>query len=412
LRFAPALGAAVIYLLLISVPRLWHDVIWPQAMAPHGAVFLDMRGHLASSAAHANGTLRQGEPVPGDPLQRIHAGPTSMLWLGFLGLGPEHTAAFTAACLIAFLLTATVVASPASTVEALYLWLVLTSPPLLLLVERGNIDLLVFAVIATAFWLLGRPKPAARWTSWGIIAGFMGFKYYPAAAFAALPETSAPRREKIVALALGLLVSGLFVVWQLPALRFVAAHLVENRFYPFFGVREFPVMAGYDYTSAPRIGAVIWLVLVAALTRLLGPVAAPESARDPRKIAFAGGTAVLLFCFLATSSPDYRLVFFLFCLPWLGSLRATATAAGRVATTCLALFLCAAWIGPTLGRAALAVEAPRIWGTLMLLKQACWWGITAGLAALCLRASWPRYRELAPTKSARPGDYFPPGGAK
>jgi hypothetical protein len=394
LHLAPALGAVLIYLLLISVPRLWHDVIWPQALAPHGAVFVDMQGHLASSHAHATGTLRTGEPVPGDQLGRIHAGPTSMLWLGYLGLGPEHTKGFTAACLVAFLLAATVTASPASRGQALYLALALVSPPVLLLVERGNVDLLVFAVLAAAFRLLARASLGARWIGWGVIAGFMGFKYYPAAAFAALLETAAAKREKLMALGLGLAAAALFMLTQFDALRFVSAHQVENRFYPFFGVRELPVMAGYDYLAAPRIGVAIWLVLVAGLTRLPGPVAPVETGDGSRKTAFIGGAAVLLFCFLATSSPDYRLVFFLFCAPWLWTLGATRTPAGRLATTCLALFFVGAWLGPTLGRAALAVEATRVWGVLLLVKQACWWTLTAGLGALFLRAAWPRLRAL------------------
>jgi len=380
-RLGPVLAAAAVWLGFIATADHWNAVIWPHAMARYGLPFVDMQGHLASSQAFADGTLVPGQPVPGDPVKRIHAGPTWMLWLGFLGLGPGQTYAFTACCLAAFLTA-----------------IALTGPPLMLLVERGNIDLLVYVALAGAFALLGRAAAAPRWTGWGLVAGFIGFKYYPALAFAGVTETRGSRREKWAGLVLGAAATLAFIAWTLQEIRYVSEHQVENRFFPFFGSRELFVMSGYSYAAAARAGPVAWLLFAAGLARLLGPLSAPERTFDARKIPFAGGGAILLFCFLVTTSPDYRLVFLLFCLPWLWALRQPETGAPprlrQLAALALVLFVATPWWGTLLARGAVAIESTRLWWTVLFLKQLGWWTLTVSLGALLIRQLYGRAQEL------------------
>jgi len=394
----PILAAAVVWLGFIGSVLPWNAAIWPYSMERYGLPFMDMHGHLASSQAFADGTLVPGQPVPGDPMQRIHAGPTWMLWLGFLGLGPAQTFPFTAFCLAALLVTLALTLRPRDGFEAATLFLGLTGPPLMLLVERGNIDLLVFVALAGAFALLARATSAPRWSGWALIAGFIGFKYYPALAFAGVTETRGSRREKWLGLLLGAAATLAFIGWSLQEIRYVSDHQVENRFFPFFGSREIFVMSGYGYAAAARAGPLAWLVLAAGLARLLGPLSAPERQFDARKVAFAGGAAILLFCFLVTTSPDYRLVFVLFCLPWLWALRQAGTGAPRalqrLATLVLVVLVVAPWSGPLLARGVVALEATRLWWAALFLKQAGWWALTVSLGALLIRQLYGRAREL------------------
>lgn len=387
-RLGPVLIAAAVYLVFIANPGLWNAVIWPHAMAHHGLPFVDMQGHLASSRAFADGQLVTGGIVPGDPVQRIHGGPTWMLWLGYLGLGPASFLPFTAGCIAAFLATLALVLRPRNFAESAFLLAGLLAPPLMLLIERGNIDLFVFVALAGAFALLAKAAARARWAGWGLIAAFIGFKYYPALAFAGLTESRGTRREKITALVLGLLAVGLFIGWNMREIGYVSGHQVENRFFPFFGARELPLMAGYTPGPALWIGLATWTLATAALARLLGPLTPAESGHDPRKIGFTGGGAILTFCFLVTSSPDYRLVFFLFCLPWLWSLRRRETgepALRRLATLCLALFLVVPWWGTLVARVAVALDSTLLWWTVLIAKQLGWWLLMVGLGALLLR---------------------------
>ena len=386
---APVFAAAAIWLGFIATVNHWNIVIWPQTMARYGLPFLDMQGHLASSHAFANGTLVPGKPVPGDPIQRIHSGPTWMLWLGFTGLGPDHTIPFAAFCLAAFLATVAITIRPRNATESMTLLLCLLSPPLMLLVERGNIDLLVYVALAGAFALLGSSLVRARWYGWLLIAGFVGFKYYPALAFAGLTEMPANRRTKLLLLTLAAATVALFIGWNWQEILYVSGHQVENRFYPFFGSRELLLIIGCEFQAAIWISLLGWLVLTIGLAILPGPLSKGELAGNARKISFVGGAAIVLFCFLATSSPDYRLVFFLFCLPWLWTLcdpgPGALPALRRLSVLCLLSFLIAPWSGTLLGRASLAIESTSLWWTVILFKQATWWTMTSCLGALLLR---------------------------
>lgn len=383
LRLAPILAAALVYVIFIAQPREWNAVIWPQAMASKGALFLDLHGHLASSAAHAAGTLENGVPVAADPLQRIHLGPRWMLWLGYLGLGPADTLWFAGVCIALFLIGVAIGVRVESGGAAVGLFLAVTAPSVLLLVERGNIDLFVFFSMAIAFCALAAEQAWMRWTGWGILATFIGFKYFPSLAFAGVLETRGPRRERAIALLLAVALVGAFVAWTWEEIRYVSSLRVQNIFFPLFGAGELPRLLGL---ALPQFGVIAAVVgLSAGWAGLLGPLTAAEAAYDRRKIAFGSGAAVVGFCFAMTSSPDYRLVFALFCFPWLWRQAADRAAPHRLRVTAglaLTLFVAVPWWGVIAGRYAANRELSQLFTFAMILKQAGWWTLVLGLLAL------------------------------
>jgi len=205
------------------------------------------------------------------------------------------------------------------------------------------------------------------------------------------------RREKWLGLILGFSAVVLFVLSTLQEIRDVASFQWENGISPFFGCRELWTMLGHGYVEARFIGQIVWLLGSTALAYALGKLAPAERAIDPRKPAFMGGASMLVFCFLSTSSPDYRLVHFLFCVPWLWALRRDPDVPARlrvVATVCLVAFLVVPWAGMTGARAALEVRKPGLWWTMLLAKQFGWWLLMFGVGALLLRMIAHRFLVL------------------
>ncbi len=388
-------SVAAVYVLLFSAPFLWKNVLWLQAMPAKAYPFVDMRGHLAASEAYVNGNLMPGAPVPGDPLGRTHNGPVSMLWLGYLGLRVEHTLIFAPICLLLFLGSVAYTLRLQSLREIFAGWLALTTPASLLLVERGNIDLLVFAVLAVAFGLLAQSGRWPRWLGWGLISGFIGFKYYPALAYAALLELGGTPSVRRAMLGVGAVVVVIYVTANYAELRAVAAAMPGNFLYPQFGASELFRVAGFSPGMATTLGASAWLGGASLLAWGLGPFTAIEAAPAAARLPFAGGGAILAFAFVATVSPDYRVVFFLFCLPWLRMLgRASQPMIRRVAGSAFFLYLLVPWLSMLLGRLAVESRSLDYWWMVMLGKQAGWWALMLCVGALLIRQTAGGVRRL------------------
>jgi hypothetical protein len=279
--------------------------------------------------------------------------------------------------------------------ESFHLLLVLAGPCIVLLVERGNIDLLVFAVLTLALTLIARPNRTANWIGWTAITGFIGFKYYPAVAYAGLLESPAPRGRRVLLLALGLVAVGLFVAVTMSEVRNLSAHAPSMPFFPLFGGRELFVMVGQSQSIAVNLSIGAWIIGAILVALLLGPLGPDDRRYDPAKVYFVGGASITIFSFLATSSPDYRLVHFLFCLPWLWSLARVAGSRQRfIAVACLIGIVVVPWWGTLGARAAVAVDAPILWWSALLGKQLGWWLLMIGSGALLLRLLFVRAREF------------------
>jgi hypothetical protein len=397
-RWGPVVIAAAIYLVCTAHPKLWDVGIWPQNMTRFGTPFVDMHSHLAAAQAVADGKAMVGEAIPGDPVPRPFVGPTWLFWFGYLGLGPAHLLPVTMVCLAAFLLAIAWVIRPRNGLESLCLLVALLSPPVMLLVERGNVDLLAISALLAAWGLMARAAAGPRWAGWALVTAFIGFKYYPALGYAGCLESKAGRREKFISLILGLFTTALFVIVTREEIARVASFQYENRSFPFFGSREIWIMLDFSHAEATKLGLVAWFVGAGTLAWLLGPLGRSETGLDLRKPAFVGAASILVFCFISGSSPDYRVAHFLPCLPWLwvvtrGEL-GTAKGVRLTGALSVGLFLVTPWLG-TLGlRLALAGDSPGAWWSVLFLKQFGWWAVTVSLGALLLRQLLGRIREL------------------
>ena len=167
-----------VYLYILSNFSLWQSVGIPKLKAP----FADMQAILSASDAYREGYNPYIEN-PNDPLGRQHVYSRPWLWLGYTGLTRDHSK-FAAVLLMSFFFLLSIkILRPENGNEFLLSAMLLLSPAVLLGVERGNNDLIIFILLGLAvFFLNSKSRPL------DLIAYFLLFltsilKFYPIASF-------------------------------------------------------------------------------------------------------------------------------------------------------------------------------------------------------------------------------------
>jgi hypothetical protein len=293
-----------------------------------------------------------------DPWQRAMNYPRLWLRFGALGLRADDLVATGIAVGAAALAALLWWMAPASAAQAGLVALALASPPLLLGVERANIDLLILLLMLAAARLLGSAL-LERTLGHVLIYGAFALKLFPLAALArALVEPPALRRWLVPALAVA-------VPAYLWAIRHQLATIVASTphdTYWSFGGSVLPYsLAAYGAwpeTWARPLGLATTLVLI-AIGAAMGwrhgrrwppQAAAPAAGLDLGALLFLG-------VFVLGSSYAYRLVFLLLCWPaWIALALGEDAPLRRLACMALALTLTGFWLVP-LGLDALPLLA-------------------------------------------------------
>lgn len=292
---------------------------------------------------------------PCDPWNRPMNYPRLWLLPGYLGLGSEATPYVAITLVTIFLISVFLLLGPVSARQALYYLLVMFSFPVMLLIERGNNDLLIFALLvgiaATLAWndSLGPTNAAA------LVVLAAGLKLYPVAAVHAL-FLRLRGRLQLLTLAVAAIVAGyIFVIRQdlvliqasTPKPTFagyglnVLIHQVLDDVNQLFQVRT------PDRVELAVRGVVLVMLVV------LGLVLARRLPRErldlqTRRGRFVGllfslGATVYILTFVLGNNYDYRLTFLLLTLPqlfaWLESPSLFSEARAVLATILLSLWL-------------------------------------------------------------------------
>ncbi|RCK73681.1 MAG: hypothetical protein ANABAC_2754 [Anaerolineae bacterium] len=137
---------------------------------------------------------------PGDPWQRPFNYPPIWKMAVPLGVTPEHTLALGILLIGFFLIGLYLVFRDLSLTETIFVMLGLLSPAVLLGIERGNIDLFIFFLVALAVWLVGKSLP---WAAFVLqIAYFL--KLYPIFGLPTLLRGKQKTALLLIALVLGI----------------------------------------------------------------------------------------------------------------------------------------------------------------------------------------------------------------
>ena len=285
-------------------------------------------------------------------------------------------------------------------------------------VERGNIDILVLAVVTLAGHLLWRGR-AARAGGYGLLLVGAALKYYPVVGLI-LALRERPRRFAM-AVAASLAVLALFAVHYRHGLAEAMALVPYGSYYTdFFGAVNLPFGLARLLSpiraeipgAAPVLAAFPWIVLallVASCLRQAIAVAAavPPPSRDsePPAIFLVLAAALIVGCFFAGQSIGYRGIFFLLALPGLLALGRRRDGQRFRATALMILFLM--WgemfrealehLSFSNDEAARALQTVRV--AFWFARELIWWRVIAALGGIvlsfvahCEMARWARGR--------------------
>jgi hypothetical protein len=354
--------------------------------------FLDTHGVLAVIDCQRRG-LDTYVTNPCDVMGRVHV--YTPLWFRFAGLSITDAATPAVGALLALVFASSLLLLPAVRNDraAWLLGAAVCSPAVLFAIERGNADLLIFALAALAGWIAVRRLPT-RLLAFPVVLLATGLKLYPATLLILALRERLALCLAVAALSVTLLVG--YVLIDAGGLHEMLAVVPGGT--PFiysFGARNLPTGLGMAFGWSPLVlaGVDLALLLAAAsfaVTRLPSLQLAARALTPAEATSLLIGAILILGCFVTGQSGEYRAVHLLFVLPALTALASTGQAA-RLAGWTAGLVVAQLW-GDVVsvhfdlsssgmsGAGIASGVALGIW----LARELAWWWIVAMLAGLTL----------------------------
>jgi len=347
-------GAVVVFFAVLLLFRATTGVTpWATVgVAPGDLSFADLRSVTSSWDCERRGV----EAFPYNPCDPfIHssafrrAANYPRLWTSFwhLGLGEGDTVPLGVAIAVVFYVAALAVTGPLTLGEGVVYAAALLAPATLLGVERGNVDLLMFALIVAGLLLLPRSAWAAAVPL--VLAGVL--KLFPAAGIAVLFR----RRGRFIAglaAAAVLVAYGLATLSDIRTLRSVIPREVVNS-YGAGVVADALRSTGVSWAQTGsdvryvRLAVLVLGLLLAALLlqrRWLPGRTSLGSDNDRRMDAFWAGGAVYSASYVFGNNFDYRLAFLLLCVPQLCAWGRRPGLVGRMPWVVLGALIATLWL--------------------------------------------------------------------
>jgi len=311
-------GAIVVVFLavLLSFRAANGSIPWAHVgVEPGDRSFADLRSVTSAWDCTHRG-IQAFPDNPCDPFRRPANYPRLWTHLGVFGLGQSATVPLGIAIAVVFLLSALAVPGRLALWEGAVYGLALIAPATMLGIERGNVDLLMFALVALGVLFVRR-------SSWAgaapiVLAGIL--KLFPAFAGLVLVRV---RRRWPAALA-SLVVLGVYVLVTLDdirTLRHVIPRVVVNSYGAGVIVEALHESNVSWVQSAAEVRYVrlAVLALAAALAVVLLALGRRgDGGEDDRRLdAFWAGGAIYVGTYVFGNNFDYRLAFLLLCIPQL-----------------------------------------------------------------------------------------------
>ena len=303
-------GTAQRLLQVMGVPALEHP-------------FMDIRGVAGWCEASARGQNPAIEAIyitfPGEkPVRDFQMNYSPLaLSLGYLGLDQMHIGAW--ALFLALLYTASLwFLSGSCTLRQAGVWsLLILSPASVLVVERGNLDILLFALIVTALLLRKHPFAASAAI---LIAGLI--KFFPVGALSAVWREGGKRNRAAVILGAILFLAFLFFLRS--RLGMIGSSLT-GQYQSSFGcgvmadlLRHYGIIGEDNYDSIRRALTVLGIALLSlagSFGFLNGKMRERGALSGRMQYAFFLTAPFMLGLFVLGNQMDYKWIFFLPMVP-------------------------------------------------------------------------------------------------
>lgn len=289
--------------------RLWE---W-WGVQPMRPPYVDLVAVLSAGEAHARG-IDVYHRNPLDPYGRPHVYGPAWLWTGKIGLVTEDAWWAGTGLATIFIIAVAFLLAPRDAREALSGLPLLLSPPLVLGLERGNNDLVVFLLLLSAAWCVASPARAGGVAGAAQLVLSAALKFYPLACFAALLARRGPPLRRIALIGASLLGFVVLAWWQRdgitralnlapqPKTIFAYGLPVLNYLWSFLPTERVWILPGFLAVMLPGS---LWLV------RSRAALAAVLPAEGWRTAAVLGGGAAWLLCFVLVPSYPYRIALLL-----------------------------------------------------------------------------------------------------
>jgi len=342
---APGAGLLVVGLAvgLFALALGLRDWYWPPFGVPgsNGFGFLDVR-YFTSTWECVRAGVDIAVANPCDPLNRPLNYPRLWLAPADLGLGEGSTTALGAALAVMFLAAVAAVVWRSDLGDGLVYAAAVCSPSVMLGIERGNPDLLIFALVVAAVFLLRAASPWLRVAAHALFLFAALLKLYPVLAWGPLLR----QERRWVAAGLGsiaaLFALDIALTWD--DVRAVQEAAPRDRIFAY---------------GAPILGEHVGGTAVVILAAALVCAAVASSARrqslpapaDGRELdLFLAGAGVYVGTFALAHNYNYRLAFLLLTLPQLLRWARDSRPAVPFAEIGLTLVLAALWLGASLAQ--------------------------------------------------------------
>lgn len=377
------LGCLLILLFTTLSPqnyKLWRNLGVP-SLSP---TFADTRTLTVALESDLAGD-KIWEPNVRDPWERAFNYPRAWLLLKPLGINQSHTNIIGLSLALIFFACLWPLARKLSFKEGLYFALLIFSPVTMFAVERGNIDLLMFAFLMAAlllFDLKNRYRLAGAAALIMVAAIAKLFPFFGIALFWSLP-----RKKWLLVTAICSALFGGYLLLTAGDLALISNATPRPTYLGYGSDVIFAMVLG-NSTLTTMLSKLAFLLLLGGVWLRLrkSPVALDDAPEDSFELkCFRVGACVYLGTFLLGSNWDYRLVFLLLTIPQ-----------------------CLRWYRPpTLMRAPALLSLICIplafhWYfysnedvlRLILVKQAINWTLVGGLFYLLLRSAPQWLKEL------------------
>jgi hypothetical protein len=353
------LAALAAYFAVVAVARVLFDQDgWPFLGVPsESTIFYDARNVAAAADCRRLGY----DPLvynPCDPSGRPMNYPRVWLLLRLVGLHQSHTPVFGAVVVLLFVASVLLLVGRLTLPQGALVAAALCSPAVMFAVERGNMDLVLFALLVLAVVAWQARSEATRLLAPALVLVAAAAKLYGAFALPAFALTGQRRWRWTTAGAVAFLAG--YLVATTDDIQKVARAPEGGLLYS-FGAR---ILIGHLYhqvvpgewqggTIVAQAFAVIpLLVLVGAAWLWARRRLAPGEGEGAgvgggALLAFHMGALIYLGTFATRKNGDYRLVFLLLTLPLLLAWASPRTAEPRrrVARAGLGAVLAALWLG-------------------------------------------------------------------
>lgn len=302
-----------VYLYILSNFTLWQSVGIPKLKAP----FADMQAILSASDAYREGYNPYIEN-PHDPLGREHVYSRPWLWLGYTGITRNHSK-FAGILLMSFFFLLSIrILRPENGNEFLLSAMLLLSPAVLLGVERGNNDLIIFILLGLAVFFLNNKNHLLDLIAYFFLFLASILKFYPIASFLIFVRIIKDYKKFWMFVLFSILFFGVYAAFTFSDFQYLKNIVPKPHGRFTFGAAiffewmldEWPVNTMYIYFMTAAVFLLSFL--------LSSKTSLPAIRKDSINTNFfLVGSLNLLFCFFANTNYDYRCIFFVLILPWL-----------------------------------------------------------------------------------------------